>query len=283
MRVVGVSLVRDARALDFPIVETIRSILPLTDQVLVNVGAGTDGTAEYLRSAIADPRITTVERDWDDSVGGTMLARETQAMLDLARGDWVVYVQADEVLHEAGIEPLRDAMTRSHGDSRVEGLAVRFVHHYGHPDTVATARHWYRREVRVVRIGAGISSHHEAQGFRVGPARRRVRVRPVAADYHHYGWSRPVQALAAKGRADHAIYGRPQPPPGPTTLPWEYGLRPASGHPAVMRQWIAARAGTFAPIGPPRWNPRQLRLAASDLVERLTGKRLWEYRNYEVV
>src|SRR6185295_15975128 len=121
------------------------------------------------------------ERQWPDTMGGVMLAAETQAALDRAQGDWVIYIQADEVLHEDGIEPIRRAMRDCLNDRRVEGLLVRFVHHYGDPGMVATARNWYRREVRVVRLGTGVVSHHEAQGFRVAPTHRRVRARLIDA------------------------------------------------------------------------------------------------------
>ena len=280
MRVVGFTIVSGAERLEFPIVEAIRSVLPLTDEFIVNVDSGADRTASRI-AEIHDARVRLVERSWDFALGGAVLARETQAALDLADGDWAVYVQADEVLHESGVAPLHKAIRDAQDDPRVEGLLVRFVHHYGGPGTIATGRHWYWREVRAVRLGCGITSHHEAQGFRV--CRRRIRARETPAVYHHYGWSRPAAALAEKGLVDHRIYGR-RVPASPTTLPWEFGLRPLAGHhPAVMRDWIAARGGTFAPIRARRWTGKQLRNAASAVVERWTGVRVWEYRNYVLV
>ena len=38
MRITGVSLVKDAVRLDFPLLESLRSILPLCDELIVNVG-----------------------------------------------------------------------------------------------------------------------------------------------------------------------------------------------------------------------------------------------------
>src|SRR5206468_3065662 len=44
-------------------------------------------------------------------------------------------------------------------DPRVEGLLVDYRHFYGDFDTVATNRHWYRREVRCVRLDRDIRSY----------------------------------------------------------------------------------------------------------------------------
>src|SRR5207253_3502980 len=67
------------------------------------------------------------------------------------------------------------------------------------------------------------------------------------------------------------------------TLYWTPLLRPYTGsHPDVVQQWIASRrpASAGRTVGPPRLRLAHLRLYVSDWVERLTGARLFEYRNY---
>jgi hypothetical protein len=62
-------------------------------------------------------------------------------------------------------------------------------------------------------------------------------------------------------------------------------LRPFAGsHPAAARAWIAANAHEPLPaIEPARVKLAHLRLYISDWIERLTGARPFEFRNYEVV
>ncbi len=284
MKVTGITIVRDAVRLDFPILEAVRSILPLVDEMIVNVGTSTDGTLRLLEDELDIPGVKIVERRWDDSIGGAMLAAETQAAIDMASGDWIVYVQADEVLHESSVDPLKEAMYRHLYNRSVEGLLVDFVHHYCTPDKVATSRRWYRREARVIRSRAGVESFDEAQGFRVDRGRRKVRVCRTEAVYHHYGWSRPRAALATKRRLDYAIYGRRPPAAEAPILPWQYGIRSfRDSHPALMKDWIHDRRGPFAPIGRARWDLDQVRLLASDLIEKCFRIRLWEYRNYVIL
>jgi glycosyltransferase involved in cell wall biosynthesis len=285
MRVVGCTLVANAITLDFPIVEAIRSILPLCDEVLVNVGPSDDGTRALVES-MGDPRISIIDGVWDRALGSAVLAVETQRCLDAARGDWAVYIQADEIADPEGIPVLREAMHRAESDRSIEGLVVDFVHFYGSTDWVARSRSWYRREVRVVRLGGGVRSTGDAQGFRVAPDDRRVRARSTGVSWFHYGWARPLVALRAKRDADNALFyrGDGRRATVAAQLPWDVGLTRFRGqHPGLMRPWIADRQAQMSPgFAPRRWDLRRLALLVSLGIERLTGWRPFEYRNYVV-
>ena len=50
MKVSGFTFVRDAAKYDYPVVESIRSILPVADKFIVNIGQRNDGTLELIRS-----------------------------------------------------------------------------------------------------------------------------------------------------------------------------------------------------------------------------------------
>lgn len=282
----GFTIVRDALRLDFPIVPAIRSVLDVCDEVVVNVGRSADGTRELVAS-IADPRIRILDAEWDMSQRNLVLAAETQRAMQACRGSWGIYIQADEVLHEDGARILREKVAEWDGDARVEGLLVTYLHFYGGFDVVATNRRWYRREVRCVRLGRDIRSHRDAQGFRVGPELRRIRARRTEAVMFHYGWARPARAIDEKRRADLALYPwRRSAGDGPgRPLDWIPLLRRYTGsHPAAAAAWMAER--TCDPgraIGPRRLQPGHLRLYVSDAIERVSGVRLFEFRNYELV
>src|SRR2546422_517984 len=141
----GFTVVRNAVRLDYPIVPALRSILELCDEVVVNVGKSDDDTRDRI-AAIGDPRIRIIDAVWDLSRGSAVLAEETDRAMRACRGRWGVYIQADEVLHETGAAILKDKVREWDGDQRVEGLLVDYLHFYGDVDTIATNRHWYRRE-----------------------------------------------------------------------------------------------------------------------------------------
>jgi hypothetical protein len=286
VKVSGFTIVRNAIKLDFPVVASIRSILPICDEVVINVGRSEDETLELVRS-IGDPKIRIVETEWDMTRRNTVLGHETYRAMQACTHPWGVYIQADEVLHEDGLEELAAAMQRWDGDQRVEGLLVRYLHFYGGFETVATHRRWYRREVRAIRLAPelDIRPYQGAQGFRVGPEFRKIRARLTAAPMFHYGWARPVEALREKRELGRTMYPWRNADPDRPLLDWMPGLARFTGtHPAVARQWIQARS--YDPervIAPRRFRWQFLRYYVSGAVERLTGVRLFEFRNYKIV
>ncbi len=288
MKISGFTLVRNAETLDFPVEASIRSILPACDEVVVNVGRSDDRTLEIVRS-IADPKIHILETEWDFSRGEAVLREETARAMRACRFPWGFYIQADEVLHEAGVPALLEAMDAADRDPEVEGLVVRYHHIFGDPETEAVNRRWYRREVRAVRLdpSAGVMPYRDAQGFRVGSEQRRVRARVVDAEMFHYGWLRSAAALRARGAVDRHLYpGRSVPPTGTAAVLRRFpGLRPFTGtHPAVVQQWVAAHAvDPERVVTPPFFAAEHLRFYASDLFERITGRRPFEFRNYTLV
>src|SRR6059036_3323183 len=178
----GFTIVRNAVSLDYPIVPALRSILAICDEVVVNVGQSPDGTRDLV-AAVRDPRVRIIDSVWDFSRGSGVLAQETERAMRACRGAWGLYIQADEVLHETGAAILQERVRAWDADAGVKGLLVDYRHFYGDFDTVATNRHWYRREVRCVRLGRDIRSYQDAQGFRDGRADVPLRLgrRPAVA------------------------------------------------------------------------------------------------------
>lgn len=106
MKVCGFTIVRNAIRYDYPVVESILSVLPAVDEMLVSVGDSEDETLQLIRD-INSPKIRIMQSTWDDSLreGGRVLAEETnKALASIGpEFDWCFYIQADEVLHEQWI------------------------------------------------------------------------------------------------------------------------------------------------------------------------------------
>ncbi len=288
MKISGFAIVRNAETLDFPVEASLRSILPICDEVVVNVGRSEDRTLELVRG-IGSPKIRVLETEWDFGRGEALLREETLRAMRACRHTWGICIQADEVLHESGAPALQHAIESSDGDPRVEGIAVRYHHIFGDAEHEAVNRRWYRREVRAVRLdpALGIAPHRDAQGFRVGEEKRKIRARLADAEMFHYGWLRTAAALRARGEVDRRLYpGRWVPPRDQAAvLRWFPGLRPFRGsHPAVARAWVEARAhDPDRVVTPPFFQLEHLRYYASDLIERISGIRPFEFRNYTLV
>lgn len=290
----GFTFVRDAVRLDYPVREAILSALPIVDEFVVNLGDCTDDTPALVEG-IGDPRIRIIRTPWDPSrfVRGVTNSDQTNIALDACTGDWCLYLQADEVLHEQDHPGILEAVARCDPRAEVEGLLFHYNHFWGDYSRVQRAHNWYSREVRAVRNRIGVRSWQSAQGFRKDG--RKLRVVDCGAFIYHYGWVRHPRVMRRKSIAlDSLHHGRDwvdrrHPEPG---RPWDYGplervARFEGTHPAVMAARIAAkdwRAEDFRdPSTPPGHRHLKLSIRLLSAIERLVGRRLGEYRNYVLI
>jgi glycosyltransferase involved in cell wall biosynthesis len=288
MRISGFSFVRNAIDLYYPVVESIRSALPICDEFVIAAGDSSDGTTALLRS-IDDPKLRVIETVWDQSqfVRGASNAAQTNIALDACRGDWAFYLQADEVVHEDDLAPLVERLRAYRDDPRVDGLVFEYLHFYADYDHYQTSHNWYRREVRIVRNGRGIRSWKSAQGFRHRDGRK-LRVVPAGARIFHYGWVRPPRRMTRKTRALAEVHlgpdgARAHVPDIDTGYDFGrlYGrVRFTGMHPRVMHERIAACDWHVLPTATRQRHDRPGVRALSWLENRVLGFRIGEHRNY---
>ncbi|MDD4553942.1 MAG: hypothetical protein PHP04_07065 [Bacteroidales bacterium] len=289
MKVSGFTFVRNAIRYDYPVVESIRSILPLCDEFVVAVGNSDDKTRELI-DGIGDPKIKIIDTVWDDTLrkGGRVLAVETDKAFAAVSPDsvWAFYLQADEVVHEKDLVTIREAMERYEHDDRVDGLLFRYLHFYGSYDYFGNSRDWYRHEIRVVRNLQSVHSWLDAQGFRKDG--QKLNVVPVDAAIYHYGWVKPPARQQAKQQNFHRYWH------GDTWMDknisgkeeFDYAnidslAQFTDTHPAVMAERISMKNWTFD------FDPACRKSGIFHLLlhyfENLTGWRPGEYRNFRIV
>jgi len=288
MRISGFSFVRNAIDLYYPVVESIRSVLPICDEFVIAAGDSTDGTTELLRS-IDDPKIKIIETVWDKTmfVRGASNAQQSNIALAACTGDWAFYLQADEVVHEDDLQPLVRRMETYLHDPRVEGLLFEYLHFFADYDHYQAAHNWYRREVRIVRNRAGIRSWRSAQGFRRDA--KKIHVIPAGARIFHYGWVRPPRRMTKKSRALHTVHRGEADAAATYRDPeaeFNYGRlcgrrRYTGTHPAAMKARIAAWQWDVKPNPVSHHDHDRLSDRAPSWIEnRLLGFRVGEHRNY---
>ncbi|MDZ4678863.1 MAG: glycosyltransferase family 2 protein [Saprospiraceae bacterium] len=287
MKVAGFTFVRNALKYDYPVVQAIRSILPICDYFVVAVGKSEDATLELVRS-IGDPKIHIIETEWDDSMreGGRVLALETDKAFQAIpqEYDWCFYIQGDECVHENALYSLRASMEHWLEDPQTEGLLFDYRHFYGSYDFVGMSRRWYRREIRIVRNDKKIFSYRDAQGFRKGDGAK-LQVRRVHEYIHHYGWVRHPEVQQQKQLHFKKLYLTDEAALNHVgtyeTFPYD-GLEPLERfegtHPAVMLPRIEAQNWLFQ--SDPSKAQWPLKDRISNWIEKWTGWRPGEYRNY---
>ena len=290
MKVTGFTFVRNARILDYPVEQSIRSVLPLVDEFIVAVGESEDDTLEIIQK-IAPNKIRILQTRWDENLRkeGKVLAAETNKALKAVPpdSDWAFYIQADEVVHEEDYPAIRRAMETYKDCSEVDGLLFDYLHFFGSYDWIGASYHWYRHEVRIIRPGRGIYSYRDAQGFRK-PGDKKLRVVPSGGRIFHYGWVRDPVALERKQRIFVDFWkeeGQLNPDLNHHKA-YDYGQEPRAlkkykgTHPAVMDERIRQKNWPFnPPEGYRRLSPKD-RIKA--FLEKYTG---WYpgFKNYRLI
>lgn len=297
MKISGFSLIRNGVRFDYPFLESYRSILPLVDELVINVGDSDDGTLMVLDRFSKEEgsgKIKLIQSVWpmdnlEKRKSGLILSEQTNIALEACNGDWLFYLQSDEVLHENDLSSIRHRMDALGSRSEIEAMVFEYHHFYGSYDVVQETRSAYRREVRAFKRSSGARSVGDAQSFRKLDGSK-LRAALVNASVYHYGWVRTPDAMREKTFfMDQLYHGAPTGDLPHTGRNYRYkrfwGLRRFQGsHPAVMAERIRKKNWSWdLQASPWVWSWRDGKKVILDTVERITGIRLFEYRSYRLV
>jgi hypothetical protein len=289
MKVCGFSFVRNAIKYGYPIKEAILSVLPVCDHFVIAVGNSEDGTLDYIKS-IGSDKIEIIETVWDDSLrtGGAVLAVETNKAFDAIKSeyDWCFYIQGDEVVHEKYHTVIRSEMERWKDHPEVEGLLFKYQHFWGTYDYVGNSRNWYRREIRVIKNNKEIRSYRDAQGFRKND--QKLKVKLIDAYIYHYGWVKNPATMMDKLREFNKLWHDDDWVTNKFKDQDMFDYSEVNSiklfgetHPAVMQKLIDGLNWKL------ELDPGKVKLSFKDkvlhILERITGKRFFEYRNYQII
>ena len=287
MKVSGFTFVRNGTKFDYPFIESLQSLLPLCDEVIVTVGKSDDDTLERIQS-LHSQKIKIIQTTWEESLrkDGAILAQQTNIALQNVTGDWAIYLQADEVLHEKDYSSIQQAMNLYLQKSEVEGLLFHYKHFYGSYQYVGDSRRWYRREIRIVRPDIGILSWGDAQGFRING--QKLRVKLIDACAYHYGWVKPpaIQQLKQQhfNKLWHSDDWMKDHIGNVTEYDYSNGGKLklfSSAHPSVMKDRVSKQFWNF------EYSPEKIKQSFKeqllDAIESKTGWRIGEYKNYKMI
>jgi hypothetical protein len=198
----GFSFARNADTLGYPIVESIRSILPICGEFVIAIGKGSpeDKTCDLVKS-INDPKIRIIDTEWTDleKIRSEIYSQQTNIALQHCTHPWCFYIQCDEIVHEQYLNSIEEKCVRYLRDDSVEGFLFNYKHFWGDYDHHIVNHKWYAREIRIIRNGIGIQSVGDAQSFRKGD--EKVKVIPLDAEIFHYGYVRHPRLMKARTRS----------------------------------------------------------------------------------
>ena len=222
MKISGFTMVRNATEYYFPIKESILSILPIVDEYIIALGKGSenDRTRDEIESINSD-KIRIIDRIWSeqDFKETKIFAKETSYALSQCSGDWCIYLQADEVIHENDLDTIVKSCSDNLDNLQVDGFLFNYNHFFGDYEHHLPFYGWYKNDIRIVRNNANIHSYKDAQSFRKGD-NQKLNVLPIDAYIYHYGWVRPPELMQSKKKEHDSMYH------GRNKIQAEYNLRP---------------------------------------------------------
>lgn len=256
----GFTMVKNATKLYYPIKASIESILPIVDEFVVALGdCDDDDDTRTEIERIGSDKIRIIDTVWDLAKypNGTENAHQSDIAMKACSGDWLFYLQADEVIHEKYLEHIRQRCDELLDNPKVEGMLFHYTHFWGDYQHHQHCHGWYPYEIRIVRNHPEIHSWQSAQSFRRIPGfdgknyrqqegTHKLHVVKLDAHVYHYGWVRPPHYMQNKrkaldtihkgakkvneqyqGQKDEFDYG-----------PLRFTKKFTGTHPAVMKNWI---------------------------------------------
>jgi hypothetical protein len=289
MKISGFTIIKNAVLNDYPIVEAVKSILPVVDEMIILVGDCEDDTIGLIET-INDPKIKIHHSVWDPNLrtGGSVLAVETNKAMQLISkdADWAFYIQGDEVVHEQYHEAILKGCRDYKDQTAVDGLLFKYLHFYGTYDYVGDSRTWYSKEVRVIRNDRQITAYKDAQGFR--KQGQKLKVKAINAYIYHYGWVKSPAQMMKKNKNFTKLWHSDEALKDYLAQPdfFDYNqfdsLEKFDGtHPNVMLERIA-RANWSVNFDPSK-KKFSLKDKALYYFEKATGIRPFDFKNYRLL
>ena len=212
MKISGFTFLRNTSKLYYPILESIQSALPIVDEFVIALGKGDDDddSEEKIRSLQSD-KIKIIHTVWDTEKypRGMEHAHQTDIAKAACSGDWLLYLQGDELIHENDYNEIKSKCKQYLDNTYVDGFLFSYYHFYGDYDHYFRDHCWYPCEIRIVRNDPGIHSFESAQSFRRIPnfdgisyrskeGTSKLNVVMLEASIYHYGWVRPPKLMRKK-------------------------------------------------------------------------------------
>jgi glycosyltransferase involved in cell wall biosynthesis len=301
MKVSAFTYVRNGFTLGYPFIEAIKSVLPIVDEFIVVIGDSYDGSREAVE-ALNDKKIKIIDTIWDEQLrtGGRVFALQANIGMDNASrdADWLFHIQADEVIHEKDWATIRKGMEDNLHRKEVDGLLVKFIHFYGDYHHYCPSRRFHQREIRIVRNDPHIRSYRDSMGFRKynNPMNTekekgaKLRTIQIDATVYHYSWARPPKKQKTKQLEfakrytesdDYIIELNKNHDQEYNYIGYDYLNTFTGTHPAVMLPVVQSQDWKFEYI--PEKNDMSFKEKVMRLLEKITGKQFFIYKNYKIL
>lgn len=208
MKISAFTIIKNCQKYDYPIVESINSLLPYVDEYVINLGDSEDDTDQIVANHFErNPKVKMFKTKWEGKDQGmTFFRNQTNNALSQVTGDWAFYLQADECVHQDEMANLREMFEDADKQGK-QAILFDFLHFEKNytktKKTYSEGFDAYEREVRAIKNNGNIYSHGDAMGFAykdLNADLKSVPERLYFSDKHifHYGYVKNPKTMLEK-------------------------------------------------------------------------------------
>ncbi len=274
MKISAFTFIKNGQILGYPFLQSIQSVLPIVDEFVINVGDSEDDTLPLIKS-INNSKIRIIRSKWNGLMKDRGYVYGQQKMIAQfnCTGDWLFYVEGDEVYHENDLEDIYKSMELHLHDSNVEALVFDFYHFYANAFSYLNSPGWYRSEARIIK--SSIRSYAPDGLFWLvldsNKKGRYPRAKKVGVFCYHYGWVRSEDQMNLKSKKVQKYWDS-----SPVTINYsqidQSIIKEFKGaHPKIISSWLPKSLGLFEADSSFKLNNKQKRHRFLIKLEKLFG------------
>jgi glycosyltransferase involved in cell wall biosynthesis len=250
MKVSAFTFIKNGQILGYPFIKSIKSILPIVDEFIVNVGESEDDTLSLIKS-ISSPKIRVIESSWNEGMKdkGYVYAQQKMIAQFNCSGDWIFYIEGDEVYHENDLEKITESMIKYLGNDQVEALVFDFYHFYGNANTYLDSPGWYRSEARILknslRAYAPDGLYWLVLDDNSNKKGRYPKAKHTGVHCYHYGWVRSEEEMNLKSKKVQKYWNKKYTKIDYSKMDSLIMQQFHGSHPEIIKEWIPKEKGIF--------------------------------------
>jgi hypothetical protein len=272
MKVSAFTFIKNGQILGYPFVQSIKSVLPIVDEFVINVGQSEDDTLDLIM-LIKSPKIRIIESKWNQNMKDRGYVYGQQKMIAQfnCSGDWAFYIEGDEIYHENDLNQIKNSMEDHLNDSKIEALAFDFYHFYGNANTYLDSPGWYRTEARIIKTSCRsyapdglfwLILKNNKQG-------RYPKAKHVGVHCFHYGWVRSQDQMNLKSKQVQKYWSKLHKEIDYSQTDSKVFKEFNGTHPKVIEDWIPKDSGIFKADPKYKLSKRQKKHRVMLLIEKI--------------
>mgnify|MGYP006107637659 CR=1 FL=1 len=248
MKISAFTFIKNGQILGYPFIESIKSVLPIVDEFVINVGDSEDDTLALIQN-IEDEKIRIIRSSWSDRMKDRGYVYGQQKMIAQfnCTGDWLFYVEGDELYHEHDLKKIKNAMSLHLNDENIEALVFDFIHFYGNTNSFLDSPGWYRSEARIIK--SSIRSYAPDGLFWLvldkNKKGRYPKAKKVGVPCYHYGWVRSEQQMNLKSKKVQKYWGKEHINIDYSQIDFSIIKLFEGSRPSVMGNWISKTSEVY--------------------------------------